>query len=98
MNTQTMIKHVKKVVWDLTGEKEKQADRVLAYLLKRLNRDSQRKQYQPMLDFIQCKAQGYLVQTKDGYWYDELQRKRFQCSAEVVASINQYLQDTAAII
>ncbi|QQK88455.1 hypothetical protein [Providencia phage PSTRCR_114] len=98
MNTQTMIKHVKKVVWDLTGDKEKQADRVLEYLLKRLNRDSQRKQYQPTLNFIQCKEHGYLMQTKDGYWYDELQRRRFASSTEAVNSINQYLQDTAAII
>lgn len=98
MNTQLMIKHIKKVVWDLTGDKEKQADRVLAYLLTRLNRGSKRTLYQPKLNFIQCKEQGYLVKTKDGYWYDTLQRKRFTSSTEAVTSINQYLQDTAATI
>lgn len=98
MNTQAMIKHVKKVVWDLTGDKEKQADKVLEYLLKRLNRARKLTQYQPKLNFIQCKEQGYLVQTKDGFWYDDLQRKRFASSTEAVLSINQYLQDTAATI
>lgn len=93
-----MIKHIKKVVWDLTGDKEKQEDRVLEYLLQRLNRGSKRTQYQPKLNFIQCKEQGYLVQTKDGYWYDDLQHKRFTSSAGAVQSINQYLQDTAPSI
>lgn len=98
MNTELMIKYIKKVIWDLTGDKEKQADRVLEYLLKRLNRGSKRTQYQPTLNFIQCKEQGYLVQTKDGYWHDDLQRKRFTSSTKAVQSINQYLQETAAIL
>lgn len=98
MNTQAMIKHIKKVVWDLTGDKEKQADRVLGYLLKRLNRRVVRRQFQPELNFIQCTGHGYLVKTKDDYWYCTLQRKRFTNSTDAVCSINQYLKDTAAVI
>ncbi|OZS72210.1 hypothetical protein CHI95_23195 [Providencia rettgeri] len=39
MNSEQAIKNLRRTIWDLSGQKEAQAERVLAYLKVRVNRD-----------------------------------------------------------
>ena len=38
MTTEQLIKHIRNIIWDLSGDKEEQAERILAKLYKRRDR------------------------------------------------------------
>lgn len=99
MTTEQMIKHIRKIIWDLSGEKELQAERILTKLYKRRDRaarDLPTKTVESFnaLSFIDAIKEGYIYQLVDGDWcYDS---SRYGTASEALKALNDHLSRTCA--
>lgn len=95
MTTEQLIKHIRNVIWDLSGDKEEQAERVLAKLYKRRDRGVSAKKVETFkeLSFIEAKKDGLIYQLTDGYLcYDNT---RYDTATDALKACNDHLRKTS---
>lgn len=94
MTTEQLIKHIRNIIWDLSGDKEEQAESILAKLYKRRDRGLSAKKVETFkeLSFIEAKKEGLIYQLTDGDWcYDNT---RYDTATDALKACNDHLRKT----
>lgn len=94
MATNDLMKHFRKVIWDMQGSKEARCERVLRYLSSRNSRGVKGKRKvvteRTVYTFIEAKTEGLIYKSKDelSWIFDAT---RYASSIEALAALNASL-------